>query len=76
MRETEIVARRRKWTSEEKAALLVEVEAKRGRGLLWHGATEYPARVAEGPSATSSVFAPMRCRSYPTYLPLRRGPQC
>ena len=31
MSEAEIVARRRKWTAEEKAALLAEVEAEGGR---------------------------------------------
>ena len=34
MAETEIIARRRKWTADEKAALLAEVEAEGGRVAL------------------------------------------
>ena len=43
MAETEIIARRRKWTAEQKAALLSEVEAEGGRGAIVarrHGLSE------------------------------------
>lgn len=43
MAETEIIARRRKWTPEEKAALLAEVEAEGGRVAIVarrHGLSE------------------------------------
>ena len=43
MAETEIIARRRKWTGEEKAALLAEVEAEDGRVAMVarrHGLSE------------------------------------
>ena len=43
MAETEIIARRRKWTSEEKAALLAEVDAENGRVAMVarrHGLSE------------------------------------
>jgi hypothetical protein len=38
---TEIIARRRKWTAEQKAALLAEVEAEGGHVARWRGAMVY-----------------------------------
>lgn len=68
MAETEILVRRRKWTAEEKAALLAEVEAAGGRVAMVarrHGLSEsllYNWRLAAKASVPTSAPGPMEFR--------------
>ena len=70
MAEAEILARRRKWSSEQKAALLAEVEAEGGRVAMVarrHGLSEnllYNWRSARRATAPAGVPEPM-------FVPLR-----
>ena len=65
MAETEIISRRRRWTAEQKAALLAEVAAEGGRVSLVaqrHGLSEsllYNWRSAWKPAASSRAADPM-----------------